>query len=95
MLALLLRGVRKDPVTRRMLIILAMYPVFTLVTTLAQVLLLRSLREGGLTKELLRLYFTNFSDIHFLFDEEHFLREFDLGEIRQVVLFAMMALGIK
>jgi hypothetical protein len=41
------------------------------------------------------LYFANFSDIHFMFDEERFLREFDLGEIQKVVLYAMMALGIK
>lgn len=53
------------------------------------------LREGELSKELLMLYFSNFSDIHFMFDEERFLREFDLGEIQQVVLYAMMALGIK
>jgi hypothetical protein len=53
------------------------------------------LREGELSKELLMLYFANFSDIHFMFDEERFVREFDLGEIQKVVLYAMMALGIK
>jgi hypothetical protein len=53
------------------------------------------LREGELSKEILKLYFANFSDVHFFFDEDRFLLEFDLGEVQQVVLFSMMALGIK
>lgn len=53
------------------------------------------LREGELTYELLLLYFENFSDIHFMFDQDVFLRQFALGEIPKVILYSMMALGIK
>lgn len=53
------------------------------------------LREGEFTQSLLLLYFSNFADVHFLFDEELFLRQFALGEIPKVVLYATMALSIR
>jgi hypothetical protein len=53
------------------------------------------LREGELTYELLLLYFENFSDIHFMFDKDVFLRKFVLGEIPKVILYSLMALGVK
>ncbi|KAL2814386.1 hypothetical protein BDW59DRAFT_154422 [Aspergillus cavernicola] len=53
------------------------------------------LREGELTQTLLLLYFQNFNDIHFMFDQTIFLRRFVLGDIPKVLLFAMMALGIR
>lgn len=53
------------------------------------------LREGELTKDLLRLYFEHFSDVNFMFHQDSFLREFDMGEVSQVVLYPMMALGIR
>lgn len=53
------------------------------------------LREGELSKELLRLYFDHFCDINFLFDRDRLLREFDMGEVSQVILYSMMALGIR
>lgn len=53
------------------------------------------LREQELTQSLLILYFTNFNDVHFLFDEELFLRRYATGEVPKVILFAIMALGIR
>lgn len=53
------------------------------------------LREGDLTRRLLVLYFDNFSDIHFMFDQETFLREFALGDVPKATLYTMMALGIR
>ncbi|KAL4885198.1 hypothetical protein BJY04DRAFT_214536 [Aspergillus karnatakaensis] len=53
------------------------------------------LREGQLTQTLLLLYFQNFNDIHFMFDQTIFLRRFVLGDVPKVLLFAMMALGIR
>lgn len=53
------------------------------------------LREGEFTQSLLLLYFSNFSDVHFLFDEELFLRQFAVGEVPKIILYAMMALSIR
>ncbi|KAL3454355.1 hypothetical protein BJX65DRAFT_260378 [Aspergillus insuetus] len=53
------------------------------------------LREGELTQTLLSLYFQNFHDIHFMFDQTIFLRRFALGDVPKVLLFAIMALGIR
>ena len=53
------------------------------------------LREADLTRDLLLLYFSNFSDVHFMFDKSSFLRQVALGEIPKAILYAMMALGIK
>ncbi|KAL2833973.1 hypothetical protein BJY01DRAFT_253301 [Aspergillus pseudoustus] len=53
------------------------------------------LREGELTQTLLLLYFQNFNDIHFMFDQTIFMRRFVLGDIPKVLLFAIMALGIR
>ena len=53
------------------------------------------LRENEFTAELIRLYFSNFSDIHYMFDQETFLRQFVIGEAPKVLLFAMMSLGIR
>ncbi|KAH6695081.1 hypothetical protein F5X68DRAFT_243543 [Plectosphaerella plurivora] len=53
------------------------------------------LREAQFTHSLILLYFSNLGDVHFLFDEEVFLRRYALGEVSEVVLFAMMALSIR
>ncbi|KAL2799428.1 hypothetical protein BJX66DRAFT_322276 [Aspergillus keveii] len=53
------------------------------------------LREGELTQTLVLLYFQNFHDIHFMFDQTIFLRRFALGDIPKVLLYAIMALGIR
>ncbi|KAJ3531799.1 hypothetical protein NM208_g8719 [Fusarium decemcellulare] len=53
------------------------------------------LREGEFTHSLILLYFTNFSDIHFMFDEELFLRDFALGQVPKLILYSMMALSIR
>lgn len=53
------------------------------------------LRESELVQELLLLYFNNFSDIHFMFDRDSFLRQLAVGEAPKVILYSMMALGIK
>jgi hypothetical protein len=53
------------------------------------------LREGEFTQSLLLLYFSNFSDVHFMFDEELFLRQFAVGEVPKIILYAMMALSIR
>lgn len=53
------------------------------------------LREAELSKDIMRLFFDHFSDINFLFDQASFLRSFDLGEIPQVILYPMLALGIR
>lgn len=53
------------------------------------------LREGELTYELLLLYFSNFSDIHFMFDKDSFMRQVAIGEIPKVILYGMMALSVK
>lgn len=53
------------------------------------------LREGEFTQSLLLLYFSNFADVHFLFDEELFLRHYAVGEIPKIVLYATMALSIR
>ncbi|KAM0631228.1 hypothetical protein ACHAPW_005900 [Verticillium nonalfalfae] len=53
------------------------------------------LREAQFAQSLLLLYFSNFGDVHFLFDEEVFLRRYALSEVSEMVLFAMMALSIR
>jgi hypothetical protein len=53
------------------------------------------LREGELMQSLLLLYFSNFNDVHFLFDEELFLREYTVGEVPKVILYCIMALSIR
>ncbi|RDW77442.1 hypothetical protein BP6252_05495 [Coleophoma cylindrospora] len=53
------------------------------------------LREGELTYELLLLYFNNFSDIHFMFDRDSFMRQVAIGEVPKVILYGMMALSVK
>lgn len=53
------------------------------------------LREAELTRTLLLLYFQNFNDIHFMFDQTIFLRRYVLGDVPKVLLFAVMALGIR
>lgn len=53
------------------------------------------LREGELCVELLSLYFDNFSDIHFLFEREAFLRSFIVDSCHKGIIYAMLALGIR
>lgn len=53
------------------------------------------LREYELSREILKLYFDNFSDVHFMFHQETFLQEFGRGGIPKVILYAMLALGIR
>ncbi len=53
------------------------------------------LREGELVHELVLLYFNNFGDVHFMFDKDSFLRQLAMGEASKMILYAMMALGIK
>jgi hypothetical protein len=53
------------------------------------------LRETEFTQTLLFLYFSNFDDIHIMFDQTSFLQQFALGCIPKTQLFAMMALGIR
>jgi hypothetical protein len=53
------------------------------------------LREGEFTQSLLLLYFSNFSDVHFMFDEELFLRQVVMGQVPKIILYAMMALSIR
>ncbi|KAM5341876.1 hypothetical protein ACJ41O_014907 [Fusarium nematophilum] len=53
------------------------------------------LREAEFVHSLILLYFGNFSDVHFMFEEELFLRQFAVGEVPKVVLYSMMALSIR
>lgn len=53
------------------------------------------LRETELTQALLLLYFTNFDDIHVMLDQTSFMRQYTLGNVPKMLLFAMMALGIR
>ncbi|KAM0429983.1 hypothetical protein ACHAPT_005989 [Fusarium lateritium] len=53
------------------------------------------LREGEFTHSLILLYFSNFSDIHFMFDEELFLADFATSQIPKVILYSIMALSIR
>ena len=53
------------------------------------------LREGELTQSLLLLYFDNFGDIHFMFDQISLLRQYALGTVPNVILLSMMALGVR
>ncbi|KAL3476992.1 hypothetical protein BJX99DRAFT_257894 [Aspergillus californicus] len=53
------------------------------------------LRESQLTQTLVLLYFHNFNDIHFMFDQTIFLRRFVLGDVPKMLLYAVMALGIR
>lgn len=53
------------------------------------------LREQEFAHSLLLLYFNHFSDVHFLFDEDLFLRDYAVGQVPEVLLFAIMALAIR
>ncbi|KAH6995148.1 fungal-specific transcription factor domain-containing protein [Ilyonectria destructans] len=53
------------------------------------------LREGEFTHSLILLYFSNFSDIHFMFDEELFLKDFAVGQVPKLILYSIMALSIR
>lgn len=53
------------------------------------------LREGEFTHSLILLYFSNFSDIHFMFDEELFLKDFAVGQVPKLILYPIMALSIR
>jgi len=53
------------------------------------------LREADLTKEIIRLFFEHFSDVNFLFHQASFMRDFELGQVPQVILYPMLALGIR
>lgn len=53
------------------------------------------LREGEFTHSLILLYFSNFSDIHFMFDEELFLADFSTSQIPKIILYSIMALSIR
>lgn len=53
------------------------------------------LREGELCVELLTLYFENYSDVHFMFDRDVFLREFPVDSYPKGIVYAMLALGIR
>lgn len=53
------------------------------------------LREAEFTQTLLLLYFSNFDDIHVMFDQTSFMRQFVLGNASKPQLFAIMALGIR
>lgn len=52
-------------------------------------------REIELLRDLVTRYFTNFSDTHFMFDKECFLRELDVGGVPRVIVYSMMALGVR
>ncbi|KAF7557702.1 hypothetical protein G7Z17_g398 [Cylindrodendrum hubeiense] len=53
------------------------------------------LREGEFTHSLMLLYFSNFSDVHFMFDEELFLKDFAVGQVPKIILYSIMALSIR
>lgn len=53
------------------------------------------LRETELTQAFLLLYFTNFDDIHVMLDQTSFMRQYTLGNVPKMILFALMALGIR
>lgn len=53
------------------------------------------LRENEFAFSLVLLYFSNFNDIHFMFDEEAFLRDFRMGDVPPIILYSMMALSIR
>ncbi|KAH8658183.1 fungal-specific transcription factor domain-containing protein [Xylariales sp. PMI_506] len=53
------------------------------------------LRETEFTRSLILLYFSHFSDFHFMFDEELFLRQYLVGEMPEVILYSVMALSIR
>lgn len=53
------------------------------------------LRENELVREVLVLYFNNFSDIHFMFDQDTLLTDLVQGDAPKIILLAIMALGIK
>lgn len=53
------------------------------------------LREGEFTHSLILLYFSNFSDMHFMFDEELFLKDFATGQVPKLILYSIMALSIR
>ncbi|KAL2871220.1 uncharacterized protein BJX67DRAFT_218888 [Aspergillus lucknowensis] len=53
------------------------------------------LRETEFAQTLLFLYFSNFDDIHIMFEQTSFMQQFALGCVPKAQLFAMMALGIR
>ncbi|KAM5357739.1 hypothetical protein ACJZ2D_015967 [Fusarium nematophilum] len=53
------------------------------------------LREGEFTHSLILLYFSNFSDIHFMFDEELFLADFATSQVPKLILYSITALSIR
>lgn len=53
------------------------------------------LRENQLTQSLVQLYFINYSDIHYMLDEEITLRQLTLGELPKILLYAIMSLAIR
>lgn len=53
------------------------------------------LRETEFVQTLLFLYFSNFDDIHIMFDQTSFMQQFALGCVPKTQLFAIMALGIR
>lgn len=53
------------------------------------------LRETEFTQTLLLLYFSNFDDIHVMFDQTSYMQQFALGNAHKAQLFAIMALGIR
>lgn len=53
------------------------------------------LREWELSREILKLYFENFSDVHFMFDEDTFMDDFNRGGVPKIILYALLALGIR
>lgn len=53
------------------------------------------LREGEFTHSLILLYFSNFGDVHFMFDEELFLADYSTHQVPKVILYCIMALSIR
>lgn len=53
------------------------------------------LREYELCKEIMILYFENFSDVHYMFHQETFLQAYSRCDIPKVILYAVLALGIR
>jgi hypothetical protein len=53
------------------------------------------LREEELVVKLLQLYFANYSDVHFMFDKESFLRNFSKGEVSKLILYSIIALSVR
>lgn len=41
------------------------------------------------------LYFDNFSDVHYMFNQDAFVKSVEHCEIPKVILYAVLALGIR